>query len=153
MAKGKMHIDDLTLRGKALDDMYRKYLSSYGNKSKILRNDYGIAMWDKKYSKEEFSAMYEATARTMIAEKGWTKIKDTVVIKAMVDRQATEMSEAQAKAFQKGMREQGKYMTLTEIYKTAPEQIRELYEQMTEDGIDVYERKAIISSAFFGSPA
>lgn len=153
MAKGKMHIDDLTLSGKALDEMYRKYLSSYGNKSRAIKNEYGMPMWDRKYSKEEFSAMYEATARTMIAEKGWAKIKDTVVIKAMVERQATEMSEAQAKAFQKAARDKGKYMTIAEIHKTAPEQIKELYEQMVADGIDVYERKAIISSAFFGSPA
>lgn len=97
MAKQKL--EDLTLRGKDLDTIYKKYLSSYGNKQSNLKKEYGIGMWDKKYTKEEFSAMYEATARTMIAEKGWTKVKDTVVIREMINRQATELSDSQAKAF------------------------------------------------------
>lgn len=150
MAKQKL--EDLTLRGKDLDTIYKKYLSSYGNKQSNLKKEYGIGMWDKKYTKEEFSAMYEATARTMIAEKGWTKVKDTVIIREMINRQATELSDSQAKAFQKGMRDQGKYMTLAEIHQTAPEQIKAMYDQLVADGVDTYERKAIISAAFFGSP-
>jgi hypothetical protein len=91
MAKQKL--EDLTLRGKALDEMYNKYLSSYGNKARELRKNYGIGMWDVKYTKQEFQAMYEAQARTLMIEKGWDKINDKVVIRNLVERQSTELTE------------------------------------------------------------
>lgn len=150
----KMKINDLTLSGKELDTAYKKYLSSYGNKAATIKREYGLKMWDEKYNKETFAALYEASARTMMLEKGWDKIKDTTVIKFMVDRQATELTDAQARAFQEGMRQQGKYMTIKEIYKSAPELIKEMYEQLKASGVQSsYERQTIISSAFFGSPA
>lgn len=148
----KRNLAELTLEGKELDEMYRKYLASYGNKARLLKKDYDLGMWDIKYSKAEFKAMYEATARTIMSEKGWYKINEKFVIRNMVERQATELTEAQALAFQKGMRDKGKYMTLKEVYKTAPELIKQMYDQLAEDGVDVEQRKAIISSAFFGSP-
>lgn len=152
MAKQKL--EDLTLRGKALDEMYNKYLSSYGNKARELRKNYGIGMWDVKYTKQEFQAMYEAQARTLMIEKGWDKINDKVVIRNLVERQSTELTEKQAKAFQKGMKEQyGEHYTMKDIYTAAPDKIKEMYERLAEDGItSSYERKAIISAAFFGSP-
>lgn len=150
----KMKVDNLTLEGKALDEMYKKYLSSYGNKAHELRKEYGIGMWDPKYTKAEFQAMYEAQARTMMIEKGWDRINEKVVIRGLIERQATEMTEAQAKAFQKGMREQyGKFYSMKDIYTTAPEVIKEKYAELAAEGVPTGERKAIISSAFFGSPA
>lgn len=154
MANPKRPMDNLTLEGKELDDMYRKYQSSYGNKQKLLKSDYGIKMWMERYTKQEFKALYEATARSLMLEKGWTKVNDKVVIRYMVDRQSTELTEKQAQAFQKGMKEKGEYYTLREIYQTAPDKIKEMYDKLTEEGIgDSYQRKAIISSAFFGSPS
>lgn len=149
----KMKDKDLTLRGKELDEMYKKYLSSYGNKAHELRKAYRIGMWDRKYSKEEFQAMYEAQARTMMIEKGWDKINDKVVIRSLVDRQSTELTEKQAKAFQEGMKLQGKHYTMKEIYTAGPDKIKEMYEKLGEQGVSATERKAIISSAFFGSPS
>lgn len=151
----KMKDNELVLTGKALDEMYGKYLSSYGNKAKELRKNYGIGMWDTKYTKQEFQVMYSAQARTLMIEKGWNKISDKVVIRSLVERQSTELTEKQAKAFQKGMKEQyGEYYSMKDIYTTAPEKIKELYDRMERDGItDTYEKKAIISSAFFGSPS
>lgn len=150
----KMRDNELTLTGKALDEMYSKYLSSYGNKARELRKNYGIGMWDVKYTKQEFQAMYEAQARTLMIEKGWDKINDKVVIRNLVERQSTELTEKQAKAFQKGMKEQyGEHYTMKDIYTAAPDKIKEMYERLAEDGItSSYERKAIISAAFFGSP-
>ena len=149
----KMKPDNLTLEGKELDEMYKKYSSSYGNKNRALKNEFGIGMWDKKYTKAEFQAMYEAQARTMMAQKGWDKIDEKVVIRGLIERQATELTEAQAKAFQKGMKETyNKHYTMKEIYTAAPEKIREMYEQLKTDGYSSSDAKAIISSAFFGSP-
>lgn len=153
MATPKRPMDKLTLEGRELDDMYRKYLSSYGNKQKTQKQELGVGMWMERYSKEEFKAMYEAQARTMMLEKGWNKVNDKVVVRALVERQSTELTDAQAKAFQQGMKQQGKYMTMSEIHNTAPEQIKAMYEKMIEDGItDSYERQRLISAAFFGSP-
>ena len=155
MAATKRTMDKLTLEGRELDEMYRKYLSSYGNKQKAIKQEYGLKMWDERYTKEEFKALYEANARTMMLEKGWTKVNDKVVIRTMVDKQATELTEQQALAFQKGMKEQyNEHYTLKEVHNMAPNKIKELYDKLLEDGIESsYERKAIISSAFFGSPS
>lgn len=153
MATSKRPMDMLTLEGKELDEMYRKYLASYGNKQKTLKQDYGVKMWLERYSKEEFKAQYEANARTMMLEKGWTKINDKVVIRNVIERQATELTEAQAKAFQKGMREQGKFMTLAEIHQNGAEQIAQMYDELIENGVtDSHQRRKLISAAFFGSP-
>lgn len=150
----KRTMDKLTLEGRELDEMYRKYLSSYGNKQKQLKQEYGLKMWDERYTKEEFRALYEANARTLMMEKGWDKINDKVVIRQMVERQSTELTQKQAEAFQRGMREQyNKYYTLKEVYQMAPDKIKEMYDQLTEEGVDSYQKKAIISSAFFGSPS
>lgn len=155
MATAKRTMDKLTLEGKELDEMYRKYLSSYGNKQKAIKQEYGLKMWDERYTKEEFKALYEANARTMMLEKGWIKVNDKVVIRTMVDKQATELTEPQAAAFQKGMKElYNEHYTIKEVHTMAPEKIKEMYEKLEKDGVkSSYERKAIISSAFFGSPS
>ena len=155
MATTKRTMDKLTLDGKELDEMYRKYLSSYGNKQKSIKQEYGLKMWDERYTKEEFKALYEANARTMMLEKGWTKVNDKVVIRTMVDKQATELTESQALAFQKGMKElYNEHYTIREVHNMAPDKIKEMYERLAQEGVtSSYERKAIISSAFFGSPS
>lgn len=52
------------------------------------------------------------------------------------------------------MKEQyGEHYTMKDIYTAAPDKIKEMYERLAEDGVtSSYERKAIISAAFFGSP-
>lgn len=154
MASPKRPMDKLTLEGRELDEMYRKYLSSYGNKQKTLKQEYGVKMWMERYTKEEFKALYEANARTMMLEKGWDKVNDRVVIRQMVERQSTELTEKQALAFQRGMREMyGEHYSLKDIHQAAPDKIKEMYDKLVEDGVDSsYERRAIISAAFFGSP-
>ena len=155
MATPKRSMDKLTLEGRELDEMYRKYLSSYGNKQKTLKQEYGIKMWMERYTKDEFKALYEANARTMMMEKGWNKVNDKVVIREMVNKQSTELTEKQALAFQKGMKDlYNEHYTMKDIHQMAPDKIKEMYDKLLEDGItDSYERKAIISSAFFGSPS
>lgn len=126
-----MAIDNI-LTGAALDEAYNKYLASYRNREKLLKQEYGLSMWDTKYSKVEFQNMYSAMANDLMADKGWKSVSDKVVIRNLIERQATELSEKQAKAFQRGMAKAGKYMTLAEVYKLAPGQMFEMNEQLKE---------------------
>lgn len=135
-----------------LNMLYNKYRASYQNKSMLLRNRYGISMWGKPLSKMQFEAQYIGYSNDIMREKGWNTVKDTVVIDKIVERQSTEFSEAQAKAYQSGMREKGKFLTMREVYNTAPEAIKKYNEELKSSGItNAKERKRIISNAFFGS--
>ena len=108
--------EQIWLVGKSLDEAYGKYLASYRNKQKELKNKYGISMWDTRFTKIEFQHKYAAQANDLMSDNNWQKVKDTVVVRKLVERQATELTESQAKAFQRGMATKGKYMTLGEIY-------------------------------------
>lgn len=142
----------IILSEKELNMLYNKYRASYQNKSMLLRNKYGISMWGKPLSKMQFEAQYIGYSNDIMREKGWNTVKDTVVIDKIVERQSTEFSEAQAKAYQNGMREKGKFMTMREVYNTAPESIKKYNDELKSSGItNAKERKKLISNAFFGS--
>ena len=142
----------IILSEKELNMLYNKYRASYQNKSMLLRNKYGISMWGKPLSKMQFEAQYIGYNNDIMREKGWNIVKDTVVIDKIVERQSTEFSEAQAKAYQNGMREKGRFMTMREVYNTAPEAIKKYNDELKSSGItNAKERKRLISNAFFGS--
>jgi hypothetical protein len=142
----------IILSEKELNTLYNKYRASYQNRQILQRNKYGISMWSKPLSKIEFEAQYIGYSNDIMREKGWNTVKDTFVIDKIVERQATEFSEAQAKAYQNGMREKGKFLSMQEVYKTAPETVKKYNEELKARGVnDSYERKKLISNAFFGS--
>lgn len=151
MAKIKTREDNV-YTGAELDVLYKRYRAQYKDKEKYMRRK-GIIMWDKLYTKEEFQAMYAAAANDTRKRYASEKAKSERIIDYLVDRQATELSHAQARAFQKAFKErEGRDISLREVYKDAPGLISEMNTKLKEEGYSGKERASIISAAFFGSP-
>lgn len=116
---GLSPLKDNILKGKDLDYAYTRYRSAYKDKASHMKKK-GLVMYDTMLSKIEFADMYAAAANDVFKKNYASEsAKAARVIDYIVDRQATELTQEQAKAYQKAYKEMyGKDITLKEIYKT-----------------------------------
>lgn len=106
--------------GEELSRLYNRYRAEYKDKAMHMKKN-GMTMYDTMLSKLEFQSMYAAAANDMEKKFASEKAKSDRIIDYIVDKQATELSHDQAKAFQKAYElEKGKNISLKEVYKQAP---------------------------------
>lgn len=138
--------------GAELTRLYKRYRSQYNDKAHHMAKK-GMTMWDKIMSKTEFQAYYAAAANDLTKKYASEKAKSERVIDYIVDKQATEISHEQAKAYQKAQKDKGIDISLRKIYTDLPTMLREENERLLKEGVtNSSERKAIIATVFFGSP-
>lgn len=143
------------LTGEDLNTAYKRYVSRYNDTARRMKSQ-GLNMFIEKMNKVEFQNMYAAVGNQMDQDSGKSyaseKAKMTKIIDSIVAEQRYELSAAQAKAYQTAYREKyGESVSITDIHKMAPDQLREMNDNLKAEGIGSYERRKIISAAFFGS--
>lgn len=155
MAQIKVGADNLLI-GKNLDTAYKSYSAKYDDAARRMKSR-GFNMFIEKLTKVEFQAKYAAYANQIEEDTGkvrWgsEKAKLDTIVKSMVDDQRYELSHKQARAYQKYMESEGVYLSLDEIYRDLPEQLKHYNEQLKVQGVvKGEERRALIAAAFFGS--
>ena len=156
MAQIKKAIDNI-YEGKDLNTLYKRYSTRYDDTARRQKAK-GMLMYIPKLSKEEFRAMYAAWANQIeqdLPNKRFSseKAKQDAVINKIISEQRHELSDKQAKAFQRFYEQStGEHISINEIHRKAPEELRALNEKLKLDGIESgLERQKIISMAFFGS--
>lgn len=133
-------------------ELYSQYVRKYDDTKRRMKAR-GLKMWDERLSREEFELMYDAQSR-ITKKRGSQKATDTEIISDLVKRQRTELSDKQAKALQKGLKDNfNEDWSIKQIHLDGGELLREYNRKLENEGVlSGKERQKLIGQAIFGSP-
>lgn len=128
---------------------YKAYQSTYSTKEKELAA-IGVEMYVEEYTPLTFDHMLTAAQNMGIGSSTRERIN------WLVGRQATELTEKQAHAYIESYKARtGITLSLGEVYRNTDAiraEMEDYNRNLKEQGLDSYQRAALISSMFFGSP-